>query len=60
VAGLKGTWSRDIALADHAVSADAVIDLTVGKACLLGPVYKSVLDMLPVLLGAVRGLSGRR
>jgi alkylation response protein AidB-like acyl-CoA dehydrogenase len=52
VAGLKGTGSHHIALKDALVPAANSFDLVNGEPCLPGPLYQSVLQLLPLLHGA--------
>jgi alkylation response protein AidB-like acyl-CoA dehydrogenase len=53
VVGLKGTGSHHITLRDKVVSAANFFDLANGVPCLPGPLYQSVLPLLPLMLGAV-------
>jgi alkylation response protein AidB-like acyl-CoA dehydrogenase len=53
VAGLRGTGSHHIALNDAPVPAANFIDLGSGTACVPGPLYGPVRQVLPLLLGAV-------
>jgi alkylation response protein AidB-like acyl-CoA dehydrogenase len=53
VAGLKGTGSHHIALRDKVVPAANFFDLENGVPCLPGPLYQAVLQLLPLLHGAI-------
>jgi alkylation response protein AidB-like acyl-CoA dehydrogenase len=52
VAGLKGTGSHHIAIKDKVVPAANFFDLASGVSCLPGPLYQTVLEVLPLLIGA--------
>jgi alkylation response protein AidB-like acyl-CoA dehydrogenase len=52
VAGLKGTGSHHIAIKDKVVPAANFFDLASGAPCLPGPLYQTVLEVLPLLHGA--------
>ena len=51
-AGLKGTGSHHIAIEDKVVPAANFFDLASGAPCLPGPLYQTVLEVLPLLHGA--------
>jgi indole-3-acetate monooxygenase len=53
VVGLKGTGSHHIALRDAIVPAANFFDLANGTPCVPGPLYRAVLQLLPLLHGAV-------
>jgi alkylation response protein AidB-like acyl-CoA dehydrogenase len=53
VAGLKGTGSHHITLRDTVVSAGNFFDLANGVPCVPGPLYQAVLQLLPLMHGAV-------
>ena len=53
VAGLKGTGSHHIALRDKVVPPSHFFDLAAGVPCLTGPLYQAVLEIQPLLHGAV-------
>jgi alkylation response protein AidB-like acyl-CoA dehydrogenase len=52
VAGLKGTGSHHIALADLIVPADYLFDFPEATSCLPGPHYQSPMHFAPMLHGA--------
>ena len=52
VAGLKGTGSHHILFDDKVVPPANFFDLASGAACLAGPLYGSVLEVLPLFHGA--------
>jgi len=59
-AGLKGTGSHHIVLKDKQVAADHFCDFPDSIACLDGPLYQSILQMLPLFhcafsVGVARG-----
>jgi indole-3-acetate monooxygenase len=51
-AGLKGTSSHHIVLKDMVVPAENFFDLATGVPCVSGPLYKAVLQLLPLAHGA--------
>jgi len=53
VAGLKGTGSHHIVLRDKLIADENFFDLANGVACLPGPLYQAVPQLLPLALGAV-------
>jgi alkylation response protein AidB-like acyl-CoA dehydrogenase len=52
VAGLKGTGSHHIVFKDKVVPAAHFVDLARGDACLAGPLYRTLLEVLPLFHGA--------
>jgi alkylation response protein AidB-like acyl-CoA dehydrogenase len=52
VAGLRGTGSHHIVAKDKVVPAAHFVDLAKGESCLPGPLYRTVLEVLPLLHGA--------
>jgi indole-3-acetate monooxygenase len=53
VAGLKGTGSHHIALEDRVVPATKFFDVASGVPCVTGPLYQAVLQLLPLMQGAI-------
>jgi alkylation response protein AidB-like acyl-CoA dehydrogenase len=51
-AGLRGTGSHHIAFKDQVVPAAHFVDLAGGEACLPGPLYRTLLEVLPLFHGA--------
>ena len=52
VAGLKGSGSHHIAIADKIVPEKNFFDIESGVPCLPGPLYQSVLELIPVMHSA--------
>ncbi|WP_321926396.1 acyl-CoA dehydrogenase family protein [Paraburkholderia guartelaensis] len=52
VAGLKGSGSHHIAIADKIVPESHFFDLESGVPCLPGPLYQRVLELIPVMHSA--------